>query len=188
MLKIPYGALCALLVAGAAAAQDTVTWEKNIQGWTVVIDRTIENSCFIISGFDNEMLLRFQFNTTQKNVQFIVANAQWDSLENGQEYDLEVAFGDQPPWTGLAKGHRWNDLLPSLILSVPVEDRKASSFMREFTATDTVKISHAGTEIAHLALTGAGEAVDSMLACQASMANADAPLDHDPFEPNGDEI
>ena len=189
MLKIAYGAVFALLATGAAVAQETVTWEENIQGWTVVVDRTIENSCFIISGFDNEMLLRFQFNSTQKNVQFILASADWASLENGQDYDLEVAFGDQDPWSGLAKGHRWNDVLPSLILSVPVEGRAASDFMHEFTAMDTVRVTHAGAEIAHLALAGADDAVESMLACQASMsrANANPPSsERDPFRPDGD--
>ena len=190
MLKIAYGAVFALLTAGSATAQETVTWEDNIQGWTVVIDRTIEDSCFIISGFENEMLLRFQFNATQKNVQFIVASTDWNSLKNGQTYDLEVAFGDQNPWSGLAKGHRWNDILPSLILSVPVEKRQASDFMREFTAMDSVRISHAGAEIAHLALTGAGEAVESMLACQASMSSAaEKPTaGTDPFAGKGDQI
>ena len=183
MVKSVCGAAFALVLTGQVQAGDTVTWQENIQGWTVVVDRTIEDSCFIVSGFENEMLLRFQFNATQKNVQFIVASTDWASLKNGEEYDLEVAFGDQDPWTGLAKGHRWNDILPSLILSVPVEARQASSFVREFTAMETVRISHAGTEIAHLALTGADEAVNAMLACQASMAHAAENAGEDPFAP-----
>lgn len=172
MLKIMSGAVLALFTAGTAIAQDTVTWKDNIQGWTVVIDRTIENSCFIITGFENELLLRFQFNATQQNVQFIVANINWESLQAGEDYDMEVAFGDRDSWAGTAKGHRWNDILPSLVMSVPVADQQASNFMKEFTAMGSVRVSYEGSEIANVALPGAGEAVASMLDCQAAMANA----------------
>lgn len=172
MLKILGGALFALGTTSAALAQDTITWKDNIQGWTVVIDRTIENSCFIISGFENELLLRFQFNATQQNVQFIVANINWKSLQSGEDYDMEVAFGDRDSWAGTAKGHRWNDILPSLVMSVPVADQQASNFMKEFTAMGSVRVSYEGNEIANVDLPGAEEAVASMLDCQAAMANA----------------
>lgn len=190
MLKIISGAVCTLCLASTANAQDTVTWQDNIQGWTVVIDRTIDNSCFIISGFEDELLLRFQFNAVQQNLQFIVANINWDSLENGQDYDMEVAFGDRDSWVSKAKGHRWHDILPSLVMSVPVANQQASNFMKEFTAVGSVRISHEGSEIANLALSGAGEAVASMLDCQAAMANAKPlkKLGSDPFADDKDKI
>ena len=190
MLKIVSGALFALLSAGAAAAQDTVTWKDDIQGWSVAIDRTIDNSCFIISGFENDLFLRFQFNASQENVQFIVANIQWDSLQNGEDYDMEVAFGDLDAWSGMAKGHRWNDILPSLVMSVPIADQQASHFMKEFTEMDRVRVSHGGSEIANLALAGASEAIASMLDCQVSMskANKSKSSGNDPFAPKPDPI
>lgn len=190
MLKFAYGAVFALLPVGTAFAQDTVTWKDDIQGWSVAIDRTIDDSCFIISGFEDDLYLRFQFNATQQNVQFIVANIQWDSLETGEDYDLEVAFGDLESWEGMAKGHRWNDILPSLVLSVPLADQQASHFMKEFTEMGSVRISHDGSEIANLALAGADEAVASMLDCQVSMADANKSKQNgsDPFAPKVDPI
>lgn len=190
MLKVAGGVLCALCVSGAAIAQDTVTWKDDVQGWSIAIDRTIDDSCFIISGFEDDLFLRFQFNATQRNVQFIVASARWESLENGQDYDVAVTFGDLDAWLGTAKGHRWNDILPSLILSVPVEDQQASHFMKEFTDMGSVRVSHDGSEIAHLALSGANAAVESMLDCQATMAKANEARDtgDDPFAPKPDPI
>lgn len=190
MLKIISGAICALCVTSAANAQDTVTWQDNVQGWTVVIDRTIDNSCFIISGFENELLLRFQFNAVQQNVQFIVANVNWESLKTGEDYDMEVAFGDRDSWSSTAKAHRWADILPSLVMSVPVANQQASDFMKEFTAMGSVRISHEGSEIANLALAGTGEAVASMLDCQAAMANAKPlkKLGTDPFADEKEKI
>ena len=113
MLKIASGAVFALLMAGTANAQDTVTWKDDVQGWSVAIDRTINDSCFIISGFEADLFLRFQFNATRKSVEFIVASVRWDSLQNGEDYNVEVAFGDLDAWEGSATGHRWNDNLPS---------------------------------------------------------------------------
>ena len=190
MLRVAAGALFALSLSGAAVAQDTVTWKDDIQGWSVAIDRTIADSCFIISGFEDDLFLRFQFNATQKNVQFIVANVNWDSLQTGEDYDLEVAFGGMDAWTGMAKGHRWSDILPSLVLSVPMEDQQASHFMQEFTGTGSVRISHAGAEIANLALHGASEAVASMLECQAAMADSHRKKseNNDPFAPKPEPI
>jgi len=190
MLKIVGGAICAMCVTGSAMAQDTVTWRDDVQGWSVAIDRTIDDSCFIISGFEDDLFLRFQFNATQKNVQFIVASVRWDSVQSGEDYDLEVAFGDMDAWSGKATGHRWNDILPSLVLSVPIEDHQASHFMKEFTATDSVRISYDGSEIAHLALSGADEAISSMLECQANMSKAKESHDTgtDPFAAKPDPI
>lgn len=190
MLKIATGIVLAGLSANAAFAQDTVTWKDDIQGWSVVIDRTIDNSCFIISGFEDDVFLRFQFNSTQQNVQFIVANIRWASLKTGQNYGLEVAFDDANPWSGTAKGHLWNGILPSLVLSVPVEDQQASHFMRDFTGTETVRIMHDGSEIANLLLSGADEAVESMLDCQEAMSKANAAqrTGQDPFAPKPDPI
>lgn len=190
MLKIASGAVFALSLASAATAQDTVTWKDDVQGWSVAIDRTINDSCFIISGFEDDLFLRFQFNASQENVQFIVANVRWDSVETGEDYDVEVAFGDMDAWSGMAKGHRWNDILPSLVLSVPIADQQASHFMKEFTAMPSVRISFDGTEIAHLALSGAAAAVESMLDCQATMSKAKQAREsgNDPFAPKPDPI
>jgi hypothetical protein len=173
VLKYLCGAAFALLPAAESLAQDSVVWQENIQGWSVAVDRTIDNSCYIVSGFEDDVFLRFQFNATRDNVQFIVANINWESLKSGGNYDVAVAFGDLDAWAGTAKGHRWNDILPSLVLSVPIEDQQASHFMRQFAETDTVKVSHGGSEIANLDLNGVEEAVASMLNCQSAMSESE---------------
>lgn len=190
MFKFCTGAMVALLMTSVANAQDTVTWKDNVQGWSVAIDRTIDDSCFIISGFEDDLFLRFQFNATQQSVQFIVASVHWDSVKTGEDYDMEVAFGGLDAWSGSAKGHRWNDILPSLVLSVPIADQQASNFMQEFTAMGSVSVSYDGSEIANLALAGAAEAVASMLDCQAAMSNASTARrsGNDPFAPKADPI
>lgn len=185
-----FGAVFALVAAGESVAQESVVWQDNVRGWSVAVDRTIDNSCYIISGFEDDVFVRFQFNATQENVQFIVANINWESVKSGENYDVAVAFGDLDAWAGTAKGHRWNDILPSLVLSVPIADQKASHFMRQFTAMDTVSVSYEGSEIANLDLDGVEEAVASMLSCQTAMTKANKSRDAgtDPFAPKPDPI
>ncbi len=169
MIRTILAALCALFAANAAFSQETVTWSDNVAGWKVNVDRTIGDSCFIIAAFENDYVVRFQFNNRQKNVQFIIGSLLWGSLEEGASYDMEVAFGERPAWSGEGVGYRWNDILPTLVLSVPVEGEKASHFIDEFAGMPEVRVTSEGLEIAKLALSGADQAVAEMMACQATM-------------------
>ena len=62
--------------------------------------------------------------------------------------------------------------------------------MKEFSAMGSLRMSYEGSEIANLALTGADEAVASMLNCQAAMSKAEVPegTQKDPFAPKPDPI
>ena len=40
-------------------------------GLEVAVDRTIGDSCFIVSALDNDFVLRLQFNNRQKNIQYL---------------------------------------------------------------------------------------------------------------------
>ena len=75
-------------------------------------------------------------------------------------------------------------------MSVPVADQQASLFMKEFTATGSVRISYDGSEIANLVLAGADEAIASMLDCQATMSHAmdKEKSKSDPFAPHEGKI
>ncbi|AZQ68831.1 hypothetical protein EF888_17865 [Silicimonas algicola] len=181
MLKIASGALCAILTVTGASAQETVPWaSSNVGGWNVAVDRTIGDSCFILAAFENDFVVRFQFNNRAQNVQFIIGNLKWGSVEDGEAYDMEVAFGAEEPWSGDGMGYLWNDILPSLVLSVPVEGERASAFLHEFAQMNGVKVRHDGVEVANLAFQNNSQAVAEMLACQEMMmANAGS---LDPFE------
>ncbi len=179
MKNIIFGVACAILSATAATAEDTVTWSEDAGGWKVNVDTTIDNSCFIIAAFEDQYVLRFQFNNRRRNVQFIIASTRWDSLQMGESYEMEVAFGGQEPWTGRGIGYLWRGVLPSLVLSVPLEGDQASDFIAEFRKMDDVRVAYNGRDIANLALEGNGEAIAELMACQSVMlANADP---EDPF-------
>lgn len=180
MLKSTSGVLALVCSVLPAMAQDTVLWQENVAGWQVNVDRTIGNSCYISAAFDSGAVVRFQFNARQQNVQFIIGDLRWASLEAGETYDMEVTFGNRDPWSGEAVGHRWSDILPSLVLSVPTENQRAAHFIQEFAGTSGIRVAYDGREIANLSLKGADDAIAEMLACQRVMAASSEPAD--PFE------
>jgi len=177
MLKSIPGVFALLGAVLPAQAQDTVLWQENIAGWQVNVDRTIGNSCYISAAFESGAVVRFQFNARQQNVQFIIGDLRWASLEAGESYDMQVTFGERDPWSGEAVGYRWSDVLPSLVLSVPAGDEKAAHFIREFAGTSGLRVAYDGREIANLSLKGANAAVAEMIACQRVMAASAGPAD-----------
>ena len=170
-------AACVAVLAGSAAAQETVVWESDLNGWEVAVDRTINNSCFLLAGFANDFVLRLQVNKQQQNIQFIVGNIRWSSLKVGESYPISVAFGDATPWEGEGIGHEWSSILPSLVLSVPSDGDLAAHFLDEFAAMDVARVTFEGKEIANLSLADSAPAVSSLMDCVAAM--------HD-FEPSDD--
>lgn len=174
MLKVLSGMLPALFLAGSVQAQEIVGWRQDVGGWTIAVDRTIDNSCFMIAKVDTDVLMRFQFNAAREDVQMIIANTRWDALEDGRTFPVVVTLGDGSPWEGLAQSKQWKDVLPSLVLSVSGEDRQAVAFVEQFSRIGRVRVSTDGSEIVSLSLEGTQEAVREMMACQQSMATCAA--------------
>ncbi len=172
MLRVCAGAVLALLGCGAASAQDAITWEESVQGWHVAIDTTIDDSCFILAGLESGAYIRFQFNVTDNSVQLIVADTNWNDVDSGQDYSVAVSFGGREPWAGIAVGHKWLGTLPSLVLSVPLDDDQAFDFISDFSNTQTFAMSIEGSEVFELSFSGTDAAIQSMLACQASVTEA----------------
>ena len=176
-------ALFTLVMAQTALAQDSVTWKENVQGWHVAVDRTIDNSCFIIARFENDQYMRLQINTVQSTLQMIVASPAWATLKSGQDYDVQIAFNDMPARPERAMGHRWQNILPSLVLTFPISDAETGTFLKDLTLTNSFHVFYEGAEIADFGLSGVKGAVAAMMECQRQMARLnDAPGAHgDPF-------
>lgn len=171
MLRVCVSAVLALW-GGVASSQEAITWAESVQGWHVAIDTTIDDSCFILSGLESGTYVRFQFNVTDNSVQLIIADENWSAVHTGQDYNVAVSFEGREPWAGTAVGHRWLGTLPSLVLSVPLEDDQAFDFIAEFSGTRTFAMSVDGSEVVELAFSGTDAAIKSMLECQASVTKA----------------
>ena len=189
VFKVLAGALFALITAGSASAQESVIWKENVHGWRVAVDRTIDNSCFIITRLANDQYMRLQINSVEAHLQVIVANPTWSALETGRGYAVEISFDEPKSWPVEAIGHKWQNVLPSLVLSFPLGEHETRQFLNGVTSTRSLNISYQGSEIAALALPGVEGAVASMLDCQEQMArfNQEQESGDDPFGPAADE-
>lgn len=166
---------------GGATAQDVVTWNDDVSGWTVAVDRTLNDGCFALACFDGGTCLRLQLNAANERVIFFAMNDNWQSLETGKLYDIEVKFGTLAPWTGMASVHRFSNGLPSLVLNVPFEEERAFNFIDEFMRMTGVRISYSGSVIANLSLRGTYAAMEEVFNCQRTMIEGGQRPRSDPF-------
>jgi hypothetical protein len=160
--------LAAVLPDGASA-QDTQVWAENIENWLIGVDPSIGNGCYMLSDFVDESFLRIQFNPDLGNLQFIIGNPKWRSIQGGQLYKMTVQFGNAPVWEGDGEGFWWGDDSPSLILGVGYEQNAAQEFIDELMRMNSVAIGYQGREIANLSLNGTTSAMSEVMNCQDAM-------------------
>lgn len=114
--------------------------------------------------YDADVVLRFGRYSMQgdSGLYFSVNNPKWKSLKHGQEYLIDLQFGDNDPWSLNAMGVvEDDDVTRSLLVSSSDE-----KFLEEFETSDTVKVAYDDKEIADLSLKGVAKAVSEMNACQ----------------------
>ncbi|MGC1506419.1 MAG: hypothetical protein WA782_20060 [Sulfitobacter sp.] len=165
------------------AEDDVVTWKPDVNGWEILVDRTIGNGCFMYTKYEKGTYLRMQFNPTSGDAEFIIGDTKWRSLEKGKLYPMSVQFGNLGPWTGNGRGFFFGEGAPSLILSIPFKEDRASNFIDEFMKMTSVKVKYEDRQIAHLSLRGTYGAMEEVFSCQRAMfSTSDG---GDPFSSNG---
>lgn len=182
--KIIFYATISWFIPSVASSQDVVTWNEDVSGWEIRVDRTLGNGCFMLTGYEGGTFLRLQFDPTSESIGFYVANDDWRSIEANKLYDIEVEFGSAGPWTGSAQGIDF-DGLRGLHLTVPSEDDRAADFIEEFMRYTGVDIRYQGASIARLSLRGTFAATEEMFRCQAAMFENGLPSERDPFSSSG---
>ncbi len=165
MLKRVFLALAMLCGAiPAVLADDTATWGV-VRGWTIGVDTTIGNGCFIYAPFEDGLYFRLGFNPSDDNAYVVFGNPAWQSLETGQSYPVEMQMGRKSKWTGDATGG-WLDGIPSLIVTSTDED-----LVIEIASQTTLKAWFRSTQIANISLKGTMAAIQEMVECQQAMNN-----------------
>lgn len=177
MSRYFYAALTCLCTLTISAHAESVAWKDDVRGWMIRVDPTIGNGCFMLTEYDGGTYLRVQFNPSTDNLDFIIGDGDWRSVEKGKLYELSVQFGNRTPWAGDAEGFWFGDNTPALMMSVPFHDDRAKSFMEEFMRMSDVRVKYEGSEIAHLSLSGTYAAMQEAIACQIAMAEEE----DDPF-------
>lgn len=179
LIKVAY--FLTVILGGPVFSQEAITWKDNVKGWTIKVDPSLSDACFMLTSYEGGAALRAQFNMKDDVFQFIVIDSAWQSLESGKLYDIKVQFGTLDPWIGLASVYRFDDEVPALVFDVSFEGEKAKLFIEEFMRMTGVRIYYAGDVIANLSLSGTYAAMQEVFACQSAMLEGGRGQDSDPF-------
>ena len=178
MIRFHAVLIVTLLAAPQMAwAEDSVLWTPSeVRGWTIAVDKTLGNGCFIYSIFEGGTSLRVGFDKLRGNAYVMLLNDKWRSIRDGNAYQIRVQFGDRAPWNASATGIRMGNS-PGFIATTDKTD-----FVMEFMHQKGMSVTYSGREIALLSLRGTAAATDEMLRCQNAMDSGRGSAGSDPFE------
>lgn len=145
----------------AKKTSETEEWRK-VGSWTVMVDHTLGDGCFLLAGFDNDTVLRIGVNRNSNGGYYVLlGNGAWKSLKAGEQVNLQFQFDNNSPWTGTATGVDFGENVVLL-----KENFTKSSFWNEFVNSKVLEVTHDNRQVTKLQLTQAKAAFDELVACQ----------------------
>lgn len=178
-------ALCLgpVLVSAAPPQSETILW-KDLPGWSIRMDPSMGNACYVSSIYEDGTVVRLGFNflNNVRQLYFSIGNAKWKSLEAGKEYPVRFQFDNNTPWDATASAINMDSMNH---LHVNTKD---ADFAQEFSKKLGLRAYYGGKQIVALRLKGSSRAIDEMLNCQATVtkyigSTSAPPKDTDPFVP-----
>ena len=183
--------LCALgllTVSGATWAEEATEYSTH-GAWTIAIDNTLDNGCFVSATYAGSAALRIGFDPSSDSFYALFADDDWRSIEYGKSYTVEVVFGDESPWRGDATGFSFNPPNNEGVLELVVSQEASELFLLEFMQEQNVVVRYKNKDIMNLNLSDSFRSGLELLECQKAMDKftADpfdeitAPSSNDPF-------
>lgn len=142
-------------------SEEAILW-KEINGWSVRMDQSMGNACYISTVYDDETILRvgYDFSSKNRSIYFAVGNDKWQSLETGKDYQVQIQFDSNPVWNANATAI---DLSGTRFLATSTQD---VNFLSEFQRKQALRITFNGRRVTSLRLKGSASAVHEILDCQ----------------------
>jgi len=155
--------LLASLATPSAKADSARLW-KEVAGWGIYVDPSLNNGCFMLSAYESGTVFRIGFDMTDGPVGYaVIGNSQWRSIERGKDYVIEIKFDREPSWTVMAEGYVFGDGdLTFLWFNFDNMD-----FFAEFFKKHSMRVFYDGSQIEHLTLRGTYRAGEDLIVCQA---------------------
>lgn len=174
--RLAFAVALACGLAAPAQAQDSIPWGSGeVAGWSTLIDTTIDNGCFILADFDGGTTLRLGIDPTVGNDGYLyIANNEWQSIVDGDPYQLTIQMDNSDPWDAPSTG-LWLGSTPGLLLTF-----SDPNFIAEFATLNRIEINYGKTGLGAYSLRGTMRAVSAMLDCQEAM-DAQRATVSDPF-------
>lgn len=157
-------------------ADEAPLW-KNVEGWEVRVDLTLQNGCFASAVFDGNTVFRIGIDGRDGQTYFMITDDDWHSLEVGKKYVLDIKFGNETPWKLTARAI---DLSGATFLTGFINDEMSSVFLQEFKNEAAVSFFYQENQIARLSLRGSYAAGLEIQNCQKVMNDSKSKTD--PFK------
>ncbi len=165
--------------AALPASTDSVLW-KQVRGWSIYSDKTLDNSCYMATVFEEYTLIRIGFTSLDSNYPAYVAigNPNWKSIEEGKDYEIIYQFDNMPSWRA--------DATVWMSAEIPFLHTGFAdvAFLDELIRKHSLSIFYQNRTVATLSLSGSAAAARELALCQQARARptAPAPSSKDPFQ------
>ena len=107
----------------------------------------------------------------QERLGFLIQNREWESLRDGQSYELELGFTGARAWPvqATAKRDLDSDGPGYFFTFAPNEGEDGSSFLESLASARGISISRDGDAVDTLPLAGSRDAVSSLARCMSEL-------------------
>ena len=99
MKKAVIGIMFLAALINQAQAADNLEY-STVGPWTISVDPSMGNGCFVIAEFADGAIFRLGFDMRDdpRGFYVIFGNAKWRSIEYGKAYQIQMRFGDESAW------------------------------------------------------------------------------------------
>lgn len=143
-----------------AKKPDTELW-KRVGSWSVYVDPSLVNGCFLYTTYDDDTVLRIGVNRKAKDSYYLLfGNDKWTSLQVGNNYDVQIQLDNNSPWNASTVAKQMGDS------TVLLSNFTSPVFWNEFIASTGIVITRNGKSVARLSIANTKAAFDELVACQ----------------------
>lgn len=143
---------------GAAQAQDLVSVGE-VGPWGIYVDPTVGNGCLINAVFEDGSDVRIGFDMDAGTGYMIAANAGWEGIEEGTEYDVGLDL-DGEVYNGKGTGIILDDL-PGVDIPFDTID-----FLKDVASKNTLTLSGPDGPVMSIDLADSDTALQQAIDCQ----------------------
>ena len=171
LILVVLAAMLATSGLGLKSAQAVDSLEYSTVGpWTIAVDPSMGNGCFVLAEFEGGSVFRLGFDMTsdQGGFYLIFGDAKWRSIEYGKKYQIQIRFGDESAWEGKATGFSFDPPENQPWLTFNFSAQKGLEFAEEFMREVFVTVHYNNREILRLNLKSSYQAGLQLIKCQDS--------------------
>lgn len=148
-------------LSSAASAQEIVTW-GTVGGWVVLVDKTLNNGCFIKAEFEDDSLIRMGIDKEASGGYVTAFNYNWGDIAAGARYDITFNL-DGELYEGAAEGIY---LAGSTGVDITFDN---DEFCWDLMSKNVMTLVHDGREVMSISLEGTFVGLEALLECQAEV-------------------